>query len=88
MTTTTDLDDHGRRLRKEREAAGLTRAQLALLTGCSLTSLGNIEQGATPRRSRVLEEAFAAVARFNDERRAHEPGAVQDRAGRRERAPA
>lgn len=52
----------GRDLREAREAAGLTRAELAALTGCSISSLGNIEQGAVPKESRVLEAARRAIA--------------------------
>lgn len=44
-----------------RESAGLTRAQLAGLAGCSLSSLAAIEQGAVPKRSRVLAAAWDAL---------------------------
>lgn len=60
MSTTTTTDGHD--LRRLREEAGLTRAQLAALADCSLTALGNIEQGAVPKRSRVLEAALATIA--------------------------
>ncbi len=63
-TTNTGLV--GRDLRATRRRAGVSRAQLANLAGCSLASLANIEQGAVPRRSRVLEDAFAALAVIND----------------------
>jgi len=61
MNTTTT--DQAVRLRKARVAAGLSRVQLAALTGCSLASLANIEQGAVPKQSQVLEDAFAAIER-------------------------
>jgi transcriptional regulator with XRE-family HTH domain len=79
MTRTT-TDPVGRRLRNAREAAGLTRIELATMVGCSLSQLGNIEQGAVPRRSRVLEAAFAAIESVNDER-PHQAGAVQESRG-------
>jgi transcriptional regulator with XRE-family HTH domain len=56
-------------LRAERESAGLTRTKLAGLIGCSPTSLANIEGGAVPRRSAVLDRALAVLA-------AYEPGAT------------
>lgn len=58
MTTTTD----GVNLKHARQRAGLTRAQLAHLAGCSLASLANIEQGAIPKRSAVLKRALAVLA--------------------------
>jgi transcriptional regulator with XRE-family HTH domain len=48
-------------LRAARKAVGLTRAQLAGLTGCSVASLGWIEAGAVPKRSAVLERALAVI---------------------------
>jgi hypothetical protein len=36
--------------------------QLAGLADCSMAALGNIEQGAVPKRSSVLDRAFAALA--------------------------
>lgn len=59
---TTNTTSGGQDLRAARERVGLTRAQLAGLCGCSLGSLANIEQGAVPRHSRVLEAALAAIA--------------------------
>jgi transcriptional regulator with XRE-family HTH domain len=57
----TTTSETGRDLRSARAEAGLTRAQLAGLTGCSLAALGNIEQGAVPKRSRVLDRALAVI---------------------------
>lgn len=83
MTTTT-TDPVGRRLREAREAAGLTRVQLATLVGCSLGQLANIEQGAVPKRSRVLDAAMAIVASRprNDERPPDQASAVEESRGR------
>jgi transcriptional regulator with XRE-family HTH domain len=61
MTTTTNTACAGLNLRRGRERAGLTRAQLAQLAGCSLASLANIEQGAVPKRSEVLERARCVI---------------------------
>ncbi len=58
MTTNTTAAN----LRETRERLGITRAQLAGLVGCSPTSLANIEDGAVPKRSGVLERAIAALA--------------------------
>lgn len=66
----------GDELRAARQRAGLTRAQLAALAGCSLAQLGNLEQGAIPRRSAVLGRARAVIASYNDARPADQPGAV------------
>lgn len=68
VSTTANNSNRGRRLRRERESAGITRAQLAELADCSIASLGYIEQGAVPRRSAVLDAAFAALENLNDER--------------------
>lgn len=71
MTTITTTSRSGqdpspiRDLREAREQAGLTRAQLAGLTGCSLAALANIEQGAVPKRSRVLAAALSAIDRYS-----------------------
>jgi len=81
VTATTNTNNVGQSLREAREHVDLTRAQLAELASCSIASLGNIEQGAVPKRSQVLEDALAAIARVNDERRAYEPGAVQESPG-------
>jgi predicted transcriptional regulator len=48
-------------LRAERERAGLTRAQLAGLAGCSLSTITNIEHGAVPRRSPTLDRVWAVL---------------------------
>jgi transcriptional regulator with XRE-family HTH domain len=64
MNTTTT--NQGAKLRKARERAGLSRVELADRIGCSLAQLANIEQGAVPKRSRVLVDAFAEVERHRD----------------------
>ncbi|MGO9320250.1 MAG: helix-turn-helix domain-containing protein [Solirubrobacteraceae bacterium] len=53
-------------LRDRREHAGLTRARLAGLAGCSPTSLANIEDGAIPKRSEVLKRALAVLDRHEE----------------------
>jgi transcriptional regulator with XRE-family HTH domain len=74
-TTTTSA--RGRCLRRARERAGLTRAQLASLIGCSLAQLANIEQGAVPKHSRVLEAAFDTIKSLEDDDPATTPGRVK-----------
>lgn len=83
-TNTTHRGDVGGRLRAERERLGITRARLAQLARCSLTSISNIEQGAVPERSRVLDAAFEALYALKDERRPSEAGAVKDRGSSRD----
>lgn len=77
MTNTT-ISAPGHDLRTAREGAGLTRAELAALADCSLASLGNIEAGAVPKRSAVLDAAWAALARISDNA-APAGGEVEDR---------
>jgi transcriptional regulator with XRE-family HTH domain len=60
-------NDTGSALRAARNAVGLTRAQLAGLTGCSISSLGLIEQGAVPKRSAVLERAWTVIDQAKNE---------------------
>jgi transcriptional regulator with XRE-family HTH domain len=67
-----------RRLREAREATGLTRARLASLAGCSIASLANIEQGAVPKRSAVLERAWAVIESINDNDAPPQDAAVQE----------
>lgn len=67
MATTTTTGE-GQDLRRAREAAGITRAELAALADCSLSQLANIEQGATPRHSKVLERAWTAIAQSGEDR--------------------
>ena len=57
----------GQTLRAAREHIGLTRAQLAGLAGCSVSSLGFIEQGAVPERSAVLDRAWAVIRELEAE---------------------
>lgn len=66
----------GEALTHARKRVGLTRTRLAALVGCSTTSLANIEDGAIPKRSAVLERALAVIAAHEDERPAAGPGAV------------
>jgi predicted transcriptional regulator len=58
----------GSDLRAERTRLGISRAQLAGLADCSMAALGNIENGAVPKRSSVLERAFAALAALSADR--------------------
>ncbi len=51
----------GEELREARERLGLSRVDLARLAGCSLSMLGNLEQGAPVGRSGVLERAERAL---------------------------
>jgi predicted transcriptional regulator len=60
MTATT-ITTSGCELRTARERAGITRAELARLAGCSLTFLANVEQGAVPRRSPTLDRVWAML---------------------------
>ncbi|MGI8845693.1 MAG: helix-turn-helix domain-containing protein [Thermoleophilaceae bacterium] len=59
----------GEELRNARLAAGLTQAQLAVRADCSLGSLGNMEAGAIPRRSAVLERVQAILDPYTHETR-------------------
>jgi transcriptional regulator with XRE-family HTH domain len=65
LPTIDNNDEHksarGQHLRAAREQAGLTRAQLAGIARCSISSLGFIEQGAVPERSAVLDRAWRAI---------------------------
>lgn len=65
MTITNDdnaTGGHGEDLRASRERAGLTRARLAGLAGCSISTLAAIEQGAVPKRSGVLDRVAEVLA--------------------------
>lgn len=78
MATTT-TSDRGVNLRAAREQAGLTRVQLANLIGCSLAQLANIEQGAVPKRSEVLQAALEALGEHvEDDDPAVTPGRVEE----------
>jgi len=44
-----------------RKKAGLTRADVAALAGCSMTYLQNLEAGVIPRRSEVLPRVCEAL---------------------------
>jgi predicted transcriptional regulator len=74
MTATTTAE-RGHDLRASRESLGITRAQLAGLADCSLAQLTAIEQGAVPRRSAVLERAWAALDNAESLHNDHEPAA-------------
>lgn len=84
--TTTNTTRRGQNLRAAREGAGLTRAQLAGLAGCSLAQLGNIESGAVPQTSRVLDAAFAAIEAFTTSEAAPAGGSAKTRQAGRTRA--
>jgi len=68
LTANNPRCEGGRTLRAARESVGLTRARLADLADCSISSLGFIEQGATPERSAVLERAWDVIKQFQAER--------------------
>jgi DNA-binding XRE family transcriptional regulator len=59
-----DTKNRGHALAERRGKAELSRAQLADLVGCSISTLGAIEQGAVPARSNVLDRAEAALDRI------------------------
>jgi transcriptional regulator with XRE-family HTH domain len=63
LTTTqrTTIPAAASELRTARERVGLTRAQLAGLAGCSLSTITNIEHGAVPRRSAILDRLQAIL---------------------------
>jgi transcriptional regulator with XRE-family HTH domain len=60
-TAATDITA-GHELRRARESAGITRARLAGLAGCSLSQLAAIETGAVPKRSVVLDRVREVLA--------------------------
>jgi transcriptional regulator with XRE-family HTH domain len=74
-TTTTEP---GHDLRAARKRAGLTRAELAILAGCSMASLGNIEAGVIPKRSAVRESAWAVIDSLNDNDARSKDAAVKE----------
>lgn len=57
----------GSQLRAARERLGVTRVELAARSGRSLAAIAAIEGGAVPKRSRVLDEAFAALRKIEAE---------------------
>jgi DNA-binding XRE family transcriptional regulator len=69
-------------LREARGRVGLTRAALAGLVGCSPTSLANIEAGAVPQHSAVLERALRIINE-RDPDRASQGLAQQSESGAR-----
>ena len=74
--TTTDTNSPGRSLREARLQVGLSRAKLAGLADCSIASLANIEQGAAPRRSAVLERAWAVLEAIGELEGSRAPGDI------------
>lgn len=66
-TTTTDSLSRAQptlpvaEIRKEREAKGLTREQLAVRAKCSVAMLGQIERGVIPRRGIVVSKVLHAL---------------------------
>lgn len=76
-TTTTSIDTAGdvQELRARREAAGLTRLELARRAGISLTWLQTIEGGVVPRRSQAVACVLAALHEAED-RPTNESGPV------------
>jgi transcriptional regulator with XRE-family HTH domain len=62
MPTTHPRSTAGDDLRASRLRLGITRAQLAGLADCSYATLSQIEQGAIPRKSAVLQRAQQALA--------------------------
>lgn len=54
---TAESPNGGGILRKDREAAGLTRRQLAALIGCSRSHLSNVENGHRPVTARIAAGA-------------------------------
>jgi hypothetical protein len=95
-TTTTSRSNPTRRiaddLRSERARLGITPASLAAAAGCSLSQLANIEAGAVPRQSAVLDRVRAALASVENESspEAATPGSTKttDAGGQREGYPA
>ena len=67
ITITTTAEE----VRAARRRAGITRAELARLAGCSLTFLANVEQGAVPRRSPTLDRVRAALEAAEHENTTH-----------------
>ena len=53
----------GDNLRARREAAGLTRQQLAQRAGCSMSAVGLLEGGYSPSRSDVLARIEQALTK-------------------------
>jgi transcriptional regulator with XRE-family HTH domain len=51
-----------------REQSGLTRAQLACIADCSLAHLSNLEAGAVPRSSAVLDRVLVVLAELESAR--------------------
>ncbi len=63
-TITTDPDRSSNELRRRRERLGLSRARLAGLARCSVSSIDNLEAGYVPQRSAVLGRIFAVLDRL------------------------
>jgi ribosome-binding protein aMBF1 (putative translation factor) len=69
MPTTTiaiDPDRFAGELRERRQRLGLSRARLAGLARCSVTSIDNLEAGYVPERSAVLFRVLAVLDEIED----------------------
>jgi predicted transcriptional regulator len=53
----------GEQIRVRRIALGMSRSQLVIAAGCSLTFLENVEAGAGPRRSAVIPQVLDALTK-------------------------
>lgn len=65
MNTVTSINNAGQiaaALRASRRESGLTRAQLSGMAGCSMSHLANLEAGAVPQSSAVLDRVRAVLA--------------------------
>lgn len=63
-TITIRPDRPAHRLRQRRLRLGLSRARLAGLARCSVTSIDNLEAGYIPTRSRVLPRVLDVLDRL------------------------
>lgn len=63
-TITTRADRPARRLRERRLRLRLSRARLAGLARCSVTSIDNLEAGYVPTRSAVLARVLDVLDRL------------------------
>jgi predicted transcriptional regulator len=58
-------------LRERRTRLGLSRARLAGLAGCSVTSIDNLEAGYVPSRSAVLARLLDVLDRLEAQAATH-----------------
>lgn len=68
MTTTNERLTPDVEVRSRRLALGLTVAQLAKQTGCSMSSINNIEAGYVPRYGHVLSRILHALDVAEDQK--------------------